>query len=496
MSPLSSLAESAQGYLDSFERGTPNYEALRSFAKTVRGEGLSVRLPGIPGGEWIARAADRYARRAVDLFGPGAALVRREHDRVDGVIRDAVGLEDAGPTQDRVPLPMPSVFDRPSDGFLVQIPGWEDVIQLPVAIDFDQRTKREKWLSYAEQIRRSPMPPSVREVGEILTTIDDLQDEAATLAVALAVIEKVAGRAIPGVGQLATAADALNFLQAFVAPAGGAAVPGRLAKRRAIEYGKQSSNGLRGRIEEMRRTGDLKLGWSDLIQGLQATVSWFGVGIQLGGVIGAAQDLFWAALRGGEVRAGLPLPDLLQMSNRVRQAYFRSPSLDLLHPHASYWASNAALSTWRRAARIAPIVDQFDESVLAWLLVGTRLSENVLGPWLRSGAWVEPVAAELDLNRVMPGGIASGEWRGLRSHEWIPRTAPAAAAAIIRAINQVPDRARQRLYESLVASIGWGLMADVEPGATVSGVVPSGFTRDAFLLLEAGRLPVLESKDE
>ena len=360
-------------------------EAARLVASGFRNECLSVRLPGIPGAEYIATAADWWAQQAVDFFGGPVEAVGNVNERINSSIQETLGIPGAGPhPADGRPRARAGLAPGP-DGFLVQVPNWQDIFQFNNDAVFDDRSRQQRALDFQEALRRSPTPPALQEVGELLTTLDDVQDEAATLAVVLMIAEKLAGRAIPGVGWVATAADALNVIYALASPATGSGLPGRRSKRAAVEKAKQSSGGLAGRLDEMRRTGSLKIGVSDLLQGLQATDSVFGTGIQLGSIFGFLQDSFWGLLRGAEFQARGPIWDPLGFTEAGRQACYRSPSLDQIHPRAYLWASNTALSLWSKVGRVMPYLDVFGEQALASVLTGMRMSEQVLGPWLRSG---------------------------------------------------------------------------------------------------------------
>jgi hypothetical protein len=414
---------------------------------------------------------------------------------VTDAVQEAVGVEMPGGTvvdstpRYRVPI------GPGQPGFLVEMPGWDDLFTFQNAKVFDPRSARDRAIDYAELLRRSPVPLSIQEVGEILTTMDDLQDEAATLAIALALVEKYAGRAIPGVGTIATVSDALNFMQAFIAPAGAASVPGKAAKRAAHEKGKQTGSGYRGRLEELRRTGDLRLGWGDALQALQATDSMFGFGVQLGAVMGGIQGAFWTGVRGGEIRVKPSTLGVGPLALAIRGAVYRSPTLAMIHPAAPAVMGSKSLSVWADAARVLPWVDVLGEHALASSLIGLRLAENVLGPALRSGEWVPYVEDFLNSDPVLGGGVESVDTRGLRASQWIMRTAPATSAAVRRAVVAVPDRGRQAFYESLIASIGWGFLADVEPGAVVRERGLFGPMKDAFTLLDVGRIPQFDLED-
>lgn len=464
-------------------------ETARVVAAGFRGECLTVRLPGIPGGEYVAQAADWWATQATDWFGTPVTALGAVNDSINQSIQDSLGIPGGFvPPSDGRPHAKPGLGPGP-DGFLVKLPGWQDIIQLNNDSIFLERTKKEAAADYAEQLLRSPTPPSLNAVGKLLTILDDIQDEAATLSILLMIAEKIAGRAIPGIGTVVLVADALQLIYAVSNIATGSGIPGRASKRKAHEKGKHSRKGMRGKLDHFRRTGKVKIGVGDILQGLQATDSMFGVGIQLGGIMGFLQDSFWGVVRGAEFEARGPIYDPLGFTEASRKACYRSPSLDQVHPKAYFAMANSALSVWSKASRVMPYVDVLGEPALASMLIGMRHAEMVLGPWLRSGVWVDPLVRALEINPIVSGGVEEHETRGLRADEWLARTVPASKAGMHRAISNVANKDRANFYDSMVASIGWGLVGDLEPGAKVLDHQLGGPAKDAVLLLDHGMIP-------
>ncbi len=510
-------AESGGNLYDLLAGASGIDDLARVVAGGFRGECLQVRAPGIPFGEHIARAAGWWAEQASGFLKPFATPVRREHERVTRKIQEFLGLPVGGLLETDSRPRFGGFTGPPSDGFLVEVPGFQDVFTFNNQFIFDERSGQQRTLDFRDSLSRSPTPPSFREVAEILTTLDDIQDEAAILATVLGVVERVAGRAIPGVGAVALVADALNVVGAIVRPGTLSGLPGKQGKRVVLDKGRALRNGYAGRIEEARRfrdldqrargrvgprldpvrapRGDFRVGVGDLLQGLQATDSIFGTGIQLGGIMGFLQDAFWGVVRGATFQASGPVWDPLGLTDAGRDACFRSPSLGVVQPQAYFLLANEALALWSHAARIFPWVDRLGEQALASGLIGMRLAENVLGPWLRKGVWVELLGELLEEVPSVAGGVVDVGSRGLRALEYAVRTAPATMAAVARAITAVPSRDRQALYESLVSSIGWGLLGDLEPGVRVVERRVVGPLRDVFLLAEANRIPRVDLVD-
>lgn len=489
MSFLQDLAESIPDLYGGIGGLVSGREISRIVASGFRNECLTVRTPGIPFGEYLSDAAGWWGDRVASFVRTPFREIRNVHERVTCEIQEFIGLDvPGGCVVDDRPRYQPRVSPLEQD-FLVQVPDWQDIFIFDNERVFSQRSREQRSLDYREALERSPVPPSIRELAEVLTTIDDIQDEAATLATLMFVVERVGGRRIPGIGAVALAADAINVVSALSRPIAGAGLPGRGGKRQVVDKARASRNGYRGRLTELRRTGRLRLGWGDLVQGLQASESLFGAGIQIGSIFGFLQDAVFGLLRGAEFRFRGPITDPLGFTEAGRNACYRSPRLEEKHPGAFTVAANTSLALWSNLGRVMPYVDVLGEHFLASALIGMRLAEGVLGSWLRSGSMLETLEVLLRGDPPVPGGVSSAGYRQLPASEWVVRTYPGTVAATARAIAQVPDRGRQAFYDSLVSSIGWGLTGDLEPGAIVRDAGIAGPIADAFFLADANLVP-------
>lgn len=517
MSFDSFLAETADNLYDALLASTTIDDVARVVAGGFRGECLQVRAPGVPFGEYIAAGADWWAGQASDFLSPFVDPVRREHERVTTDLQDFLGIDTPGPFETDARPRFSGFGGPPDEGFLVQVPGYEDLFTFNNEFVFDDRSRRERSLDYFDSLQQSPTPPSFREAAEILTALDDIQDEAATLTTALALVSRVAGRSIPGIGQIALAADVLDILGAVTRPGTLSSFPGLRGKRQILDKARSSRNSYAGRVEEQRRfleldsraRGDLgprldpgrplprdfRLGWGDAVQALQATDSLFGTGVQLGPVVGFLQDAFWGVVRGATFQARGPLWDPLGFTEAGRAACFRSPTLDEVHPQAYYFLANTALHLWSQAGRVFPWLPFLPEQALASTLLGLRASENALGPWLRKGGWVGILGQMLQDNPTVPGGVESVDTRRIPVQSYLARTGPATTTALNTAISNVADRGRQALYEELASAFAWGVLGSLEPGVRIAEQRIVGAARDGFLLLEANRVPAFDLED-
>ncbi len=137
MGVLEDLIEGADNLYDVFAGATLVDDYARVVAGGFRGECLEVRAPGIPFGEYLARGASWWASQASDFLSPVAEPIRREHERVTAEIQEFLGVPVFGGVE-RETKPRFSGFGGPtSDGFLVQIPGWQDIFTLNNELAFD-----------------------------------------------------------------------------------------------------------------------------------------------------------------------------------------------------------------------------------------------------------------------------------------------------------------------------------------------------------------------
>lgn len=208
--------------------------------------------------------------------------------------------------------------------FRVRLPGWEDILHVipESALSADERAARQRERFFL--LRDSPVPGVVGDFARIGQEIDNVQDALVTLSVGGRVATKLAGRAIPGVGWVATAADVLNVLNAFypnnvaggvkaatrVAESargvGGKYVLSKEAKRQMGVVFTGQGGTYRQRLAETLQTGKIGFGWGEGLQILQTTDQLFGVGLQLGPIFGAMTDTFFGALRGAEFDVTAP----------------------------------------------------------------------------------------------------------------------------------------------------------------------------------------------
>ncbi len=209
--------------------------------------------------------------------------------------------------------------------FRVQLPGWDDVVHVVPVASLSEEEQARRRRERAILLRASPVPDVVRDFAKIGQEIDNVQDALVTLSVLGRVATKISGRVIPGLGWIATAADILNVINVFYPRGVRELAAGTMrasvrelrgrhryalskeAKRQFSLLSGSSGGTYMQRLRETERTGKIGFGWGEALQVAQTTDQLFGVGLSLGPVFGAIQDLIFAGLRGAEVDVTGPL---------------------------------------------------------------------------------------------------------------------------------------------------------------------------------------------
>jgi hypothetical protein len=208
--------------------------------------------------------------------------------------------------------------------FEVRLPGWQDIIHLTPTASLSEVERRRRQIEQIESLRRSPTPDIARHLSQLGTAIDNVQDGLVTMSVIGRIASKVAGRAIPGLGTIATGADVLNALNLFyprvprltALPEIGHIVREGVRLRRwpqSKEHKRQAgvlmglaSNLYQQRLRDTVRTGRVGFGWGEALQVLQTSDELFGAGVSLGPIFGAALDTFFGLLRGARFDFSAP----------------------------------------------------------------------------------------------------------------------------------------------------------------------------------------------
>jgi len=221
-------------------------------------------------------------------------------------------------------------------GYTITLPGLSDIIHLgaekPLTIEEQKAWKRKDKeffgasryydIKLMKQKRKekylamlgSPTPHVVRTAGSILTSIDDAQDALTTLHVigrmAMHLAPRILGKIFAGpVGWILTASDILNLIM-HIGRMGTMPMVSKRNKDAATKENPFSKKAKIKRATRMLRTFPNK---GEIIEVLQTTDQIFGVGICLGPIVGAIQDIAFGTYRmlaGQPVKLNPGLPEI------------------------------------------------------------------------------------------------------------------------------------------------------------------------------------------
>jgi len=219
-------------------------------------------------------------------------------------------------------------------GYTITIPGISDIIHINV--EKKPTVQEVKWYkdknidqlgqgryndiqSYHQKRKdqyirmlASPMPTWARNIGSVMTFLDDFQDSMTTLAV----VGRIAARFLPSflaramagpLGWIMTISDILNMIQIYrclqLKPTQGKKFSQLLTEKNPF-----SRRAKARRAERLRRVRPTK---GELIEIAQTTDNLFGIGLSLGALVALPQDLAfgtWRAVKGEKVSIKVPLP--------------------------------------------------------------------------------------------------------------------------------------------------------------------------------------------
>lgn len=238
-------------------------------------------------------------------------------------------------------------------GTTVRIPQWDDVVHLvPNALKSKEQIKAEKKEALV-RILDSPAPEWARDYASVMTWIDNIQDTASVVYPLLKLLNIAAPKAfkklIPVIGVITTAYDLLNLLNIL----GRAPLTGMKGKRWHCPISKLNPFTKLHRYHQLDNIKNWKPNIADALQAAQVSDMFFGFGLSLGGIMGAATDMIFGAYRyvtGEPVKFSFDPPDVTmldQMGARgLKAAQAISSQGQVFSEMQHFWTYiTAALST-------------------------------------------------------------------------------------------------------------------------------------------------------
>ena len=367
--------------------------------------------------------------------------------------------------------------------------------------------EREERKLQIEQIDKSPTPESSRQKAAMLTSVDNVQDDIATLAAVMHIIQFLVGRRIPGIGQAALFADMLSLAQAGarvkprnfrVAGKGKGAIKKEMKRVSNGKFGTQAN-----RIETANRAGKLGIGMSDIVQGLQSLEQHSGYGLRLGPLFGAITDLYYGFLRGADITFSGPAWDPFNFS---RIGCTRSPGLEDVATGASSVCHFAALRIWDYGSRLLECPDCLTDTSRRRVLWGLAYAMECLYPWLIGQDWESDLANFKDepVVGVFPRDSRSedvwdvfapkGDWRSthltgdpdrvISREEWVQGGFSKLGDLLLENINLVKDSDERELLETALVGSTWSLLAGLNPAGVITETVLSSSTLEDLAAMD------------
>jgi hypothetical protein len=180
--------------------------------------------------------------------------------------------------------------------FIIQIPGWDDVIKLGPLDPLTDEEKLKKTQRRIIALKKSPTPEVVQRLSSIANYIDDAEDILSTaLVLSRPLLRRLPSKLIPGLGWVLLLNDIFDLATWLLS----SATPGMSGKRDSIENLRSLSFKRGVRMQDTQMFLRTAPGIGALLEGLQAAETLTGVGISLGPLMGLMQDAIWGAMRGG-----------------------------------------------------------------------------------------------------------------------------------------------------------------------------------------------------
>lgn len=192
----------------------------------------------------------------------------------------------------------------------IKLPAWDDVLHvaprpevtaahraqlkaerragITPTLDAGVLRELERREQRALEIRESAVPGWRQQMLRVLTVLDNIEDQVSTIErVTRPILRKVPGGKYLSYGARGTS-EALDRVQAVIR---GPSIVGRKAKSREERERRRDARQRKGKLGVVGKAADwIQKQQGALLEGAQATDTWFGIGIQLGGIFGAIEE--------------------------------------------------------------------------------------------------------------------------------------------------------------------------------------------------------------
>jgi len=220
-------------------------------------------------------------------------------------------------------------------GYYIRIPKWDEIICLTptsmMTLADIKAYKRQGLMN----ILASPAPDWARKYSSVMTWLDNIDDATSVVYPAISMLArwfpKIFGKIIPIVGWTMLGTDLLKFLIGI----GRLPMTGMKGKRvlcRQLRLNPFSKKAQYQRIEKIKNFNPT---FYDLLQVLQTTQLFTGVGLSLGAIMGTVQDAIFGAYRyaaGDRVQIVTEVPDMFEHEKMAGMGFKASAILSSTNP--------------------------------------------------------------------------------------------------------------------------------------------------------------------
>jgi hypothetical protein len=222
---------------------------------------------------------------------------------------------------------------RPEE-YLVFMPGFLDVVKIPGTISPELKMQQIRRMFAA----KTTVPEPVRWIPAAINMLDDAQDLLFTvLSLGKPLLRRLPLRFIPAIGWALFANDVLNITTSLLATA----LASRSFKKASLKSILWMWTRRNRRVRAVRHFLSHTNYFSVIVQGLQVSRDWTGVGLQLGGIMGFVVDAIWTPLRmaqGAKVELVIPPSDdpLVKAAKLMAQHPEVMSAYDIFTPDEHY----------------------------------------------------------------------------------------------------------------------------------------------------------------
>jgi len=220
-------------------------------------------------------------------------------------------------------------------GYYIRIPKWEEIFCItPTAMMTLADIKAQKRQGLMN-ILSSPAPDWARKYSSVMTWLDNIDDATSVVYPAISMLArwfpKIFGKIIPLVGWTMLGTDLLKIVIGL----GRLPMTGMKGKRALCRQIRLNPFSKKAQFQRIEKIKNFNPGFYDMLQVLQTTQQFTGVGLSLGAIMGCVQDAIFGAYRyitGERVQIVLEVPDMFEHEKMAGRGLQASSILNSTNP--------------------------------------------------------------------------------------------------------------------------------------------------------------------